>query len=213
MFSLFWRFDPLVILDPRSWAPILILFLIDFYGSVAKIIGLTINTSIYDEKTQRPIKTTQGLYVDGIAAAVSPLFGTSSVTTFVESSVGIKVGGRTGITAIVCGILMLFSFFLAPLLKFVPVVATSGALLIVGFWLLPTKFIRERFRTVDWIIAVGMGIMAGISFSLERAMLFGFLGYLIHIIFWEKRRPNLYLVISFLLLTLGVGIRVFGLSQ
>jgi AGZA family xanthine/uracil permease-like MFS transporter len=213
MFTHLGRFDAWIILDPRSWAPILILFLVDFYGSVAKIIGLTINTTIYDNDTKQSINTSQGLYVDGIAAAMSPIVGTSSVTTFVESAVGIKVGGRTGITAIVCGILLLSTFLLAPLLNFVPVLATSGALIVVGWWLLPTKAVRATFRTEDWIIAIGMGIMAAGSFSLERSMLFGFLGYLFHIVIWKKEKPDIYLVISFLLLLIGVSLRLFGFSQ
>ncbi len=103
-----------VILDTRSWAPILILFLVDFYGSIAKIIGLTVNTNIFKGNQSEDEKIKGGLMIDGLAALFSPVFGTSSVTTFVESSVGIKEGGRTGLTAIVCGVLLLMCFLLVP---------------------------------------------------------------------------------------------------
>ncbi len=213
MFTHLGALDLSVIFDPRSWAPILILFLVDFYGSVAKIIGISSNTNLYMEDDGRPINTNEGLNVDGWAALMSPLFGTSSVTTFVESAVGIKVGGRTGVTAIICGLLLLFSFYLAPLLSFVPALAASGALVVVGWWLLPIKEVRRRFGREDWVISILMGVMAAVSFSLEKAMLVGYLGYLIDVVFFKRERPNIYLLGSFLILLGGVGLRLFGVSQ
>lgn len=212
MLSLVGELDLSVIWDPASWAPILILFLIDFYGSVAKIVGLSVNTSLYDESRDQPFNTGTGLLVDGWAAFASPIVGTSSVTTFVESAVGIKVGGRTGITAIVCGLFMLSMFYLAPLVNYVPVLATSGALVAVGYWLLPRHKVRETFKGVDWITALVMAGMAAVSFSLEKAMLAGYLLYFSHSILYEKKCPNIYFTSSFLLLAIGVLLRFLSTS-
>jgi adenine/guanine/hypoxanthine permease len=200
-----------VILDPRSWAPILILFLVDFYGSVAKIIGLTVNTGIFKGDGSEDQKIKGGLMVDGFAALCSPIFGTSSVTTFVESSVGIKEGGRTGLTAIVCGVLLLMCFLLVPLIKFVPVIATSSALVWVGLWLMPKgmipmfskdKTIWKSYTTIDRVILAVMTIAVLVSFSLQYAMILGYAGYIIKS-YLNKEKLNIYLVISFILLLVG----------
>ena len=213
MFSATFKFiDGLsVIFDPHSWAPILILFLVDFYGSVAKIIGLTVNTGIFSDEKSEDSKIKGGLIVDGFAALFSPIIGTSSVTTFVESSVGIKEGGRTGITAIVCGVLLLSCFSLVPLIKFVPVVATSSALVWVGLWLMPKgmipffsndKTIWNSYLKIDKVILTFMLFSVIYSFSIQYAMIIGYLGYTIKSYF-NKEKINLYLLISLILLLLG----------
>jgi AGZA family xanthine/uracil permease-like MFS transporter len=209
-----------VILDPKAWAPILILFLVDFYGSVAKIIGLTVNTNIFQGNGSEDAKIKGGLMVDGFAALCSPILGTSSVTTFVESSVGIKEGGRTGITAIVCGVLLLLCFLLVPLIKFVPVVATSSALVWVGLWLMPRGMIRifssdttiwDSYTTMDRIILAVMTIAVLFSFSLQYAMILGYAGYVLKAIM-NKEKVNIYLLISFILLLVGSLAQLFGKS-
>lgn len=200
-----------VILNPNSWAPILILFLVDFYGSVAKIIGLTVNTEIFSKKGSEDEKIKGGLMVDGFAALFSPIFGTSSITTFVESSVGIKEGGRTGLTAITCGILLLFCFLLVPLIKFVPVVATSAALVWAGLWLMPKgmismfskdKTVWKSYQSIDKIILAVMSLAVIVSFSLQYAMILGYTGYIIKSML-NKEKLNIYLLASFILLLVG----------
>lgn len=200
-----------VIFDPRSWAPILILFLVDFYGSVAKIIGLTVNTNIFPKEGSEDEKIKSGLMVDGFAALFSPIIGTSSVTTFVESSVGIKAGGRTGLTAVVTGILLLACIALVPLIKFVPVVATSSALIWVGLWLMPQGMIKlfseddtiwKKFLTSDRIILALMCGMVLFSFSLQYALIIGYGGYIVTELIRDKK-ANVYLVVSFIMLLFG----------
>ncbi len=200
-----------VILDPRSWAPILILFLVDFYGSVAKIIGLTVNTNIFPKGGSEDKKIKGGLWVDGFAALASPLVGTSSVTTFVESSVGIKAGGRTGLTAVVTGVLLLLCIFLTPLIKFVPVVATSAALIWVGLWLMPQGMIKlfssddtiwKKFVISDKIILALMLVVVLFSFSLQYALIIGYGGYVIQQLINDKK-ANIYLVASLIVLIIG----------
>lgn len=207
-----------VIIDPRSWAPILILFLVDFYGSVAKIIGLTVNTNIFPEGGSEDKKIKGGLMVDGFAALASPLIGTSSVTTFVESSVGIKAGGRTGLTAVVTGVLLLFCIFLTPLIKFVPVVATSSALIWVGLWLMPQGMIKlfsedatiwKKFLKGDKIILALMLIIVLYSFSLQYALIIGYGGYVIQQYVMDKK-ADVYLIASFIVLILGSLAQIFA---
>jgi len=125
MLSATFALDFGIIMDPRAWSVILILFLLDFYGSIAKFIGLTKNTSIVDEHGNMP-QMQEALSVDGGATVVGSVLGTSNVTTYVESAVGIGEGGRSGLTAVVTGVLMLLFLVLTPLVNLVPVVATTG---------------------------------------------------------------------------------------
>ncbi len=197
-------FNPLIILDPKIWSVILILFIIDFYGSVAKFIGLTRNTTIVDSNGDMP-KMKEALLVDGAATVVGAGLGTTNVTTYVESAVGIGEGGRTGLTAIVSGILMLFFLALTPLVNLIPVIATTGALFFVGITLLPDRKDLAKYTLIDKISVVAMLIATILTFGLDRAMLVGFgLFILLQLVRRQWSEVNPYLVVSTLLIGLSI---------
>ncbi len=176
MFSAIWQFDILSVLsDPRSLSVVLIFFIVDFYGGIGKFIGLTAATNLQSGGRVRNIE--KGLYVDGMGTVLGSALGTSSLIAFVESAVGIAAGGRTGITAIVCGLLMLGSLIFTPLVGLVPVEATAGILLYVGWLLLPLREHPQSFGAFDKNVAVTMGLLSLLTFSLDKAMLVGFLSY------------------------------------
>jgi AGZA family xanthine/uracil permease-like MFS transporter len=75
----------------------------------------------------------QVLLVDSLAAALGGAFSSSSVTTYIESAAGISVGGRSGLTALVVGVLFILAIFFSPIVGVVPGEATAPALIIVGF--------------------------------------------------------------------------------
>jgi AGZA family xanthine/uracil permease-like MFS transporter len=169
----------LSVLKNPHFAPLmLVFFIVDFYGGIGKFIGLTAATNI---QSQGKIPNLgRALYVDGYGTILGSLLGTSSLITFVESAVGIAAGGRTGITAIVCGVLMLTSLIFTPLIGLVPVAATSGVLLYVGWLLLPIRQFRESpemFGAFDMAVAAVMGILSFITFGLDKALLAGFVLY------------------------------------
>lgn len=152
MFSATFKLDLSVVANPKIWSVIIILFILDFYGSIAKFIGLTRNTSIVDEKGNLP-KIQEALTVDGAGTVLGASLGTSNLITFVESAVGIGEGGRTGLVAVVVGLLMALFLLLTPLINLIPVIATTGALFFVGLTLFPTK---KDLKTYSWadVIAV-----------------------------------------------------------
>lgn len=206
MFSGVLAFDLGIIFDPRVWSVILILFIIDFYGSVAKFIGLTRNTTIVDKKGDMP-KMKEALYVDGAATVVGAGLGTTNVTTYVESAVGIGEGGRTGLTAVASGVLMLFFLVLTPLVNLVPVVAATGALFFVGLTLFPN---REDLKSYIWtdVVAVTAMVLATIwTFGLDKAMLWGFGTYIVlQLIRGQWKEVNPYLLVSTILIGLSIFI-------
>ena len=157
----------------------MVLFLIDFYGSIGKFIGLTASTNLQDDNGNVE-NMGKAMYVDGIGTVGGALVGTSSIITYVESAVAIASGGRTGLVAVVCGLLMLASLAFTPLVALVPVVATAGVLAYVGYLLLPIERIRDResgFGSFDVTLAVVMGIITFLTFSLDKPMLVGFIAY------------------------------------
>ena len=197
-------FNLSIIMNPKILSIILILFIIDFYGSIAKFIGLTRNTTIVDKNGDMP-KMKEALAIDGGATVLGAGLGTTNVTTYVESAVGIGEGGRTGLTAVVSGILMLFFLLLTPLVNLVPVVATTGALLFVGLTLFPTRKDLKTYRWAD-ILAVTAMVLATIwTFGLDKAMLVGFgLFIILQIIQGQWKKVNPYLLASTILLLISI---------
>lgn len=191
---------------------IIILFLVDFYGSLAKFIGMTMNTEIIEEDdngNEVVPRTKQALMVDGVSTLGGAYLGTTSITTYVESAVGIAVGGRTGLTAIVAGVLMLLCIVLVPYIQYVPVVATSGALVYVGWKLIPNMDILKRYTKIDYFASIGMGLLAIFTFSLDLAMILGFTVYLIHE-YRKNKSVNALLLISVIMLIIGRGLQYYS---
>lgn len=184
---------------------VIILFLVDFYGSLAKFIGMTISTSISqtDEKG-RPVvpRTKQALTIDGIGTLFGSWLGTTSITTYVESAIGIAAGGRTGLTAIVAGVLMFTGLLLLPYMQYLPVVATTGSLVFVGYKLIPNIEILKQYSKLDFIVSICMGLLAITTFSLDLAMIVGFSVYIIVQLIKEKSM-NWFLCISLIALLIG----------
>ncbi len=204
MLSAVLKMNIAVIFDPRMWNVILIIFLVDFYGNVAKLIGLTRNTSITN-KDGSMNQMKEALVVDGIGAVGGAALGTTSVLTYVESAVGISEGGRTGITAITCAVLMLAFLVLTPLVSLVPVIATTGALLWVGLSLFPSKTELRSYSKVEVTTVAFMILTVIYTFAIDKALLVGFAVYILGKILEGKTKDiNPYMIISTILLSIGI---------
>lgn len=200
LFSAIGAADLSVVARPSAWSIVLVLFLVDFYGSVAKLVGLLRRTELAGDGAVPRLR--EALLVDGVAAAGGSLLGTTSVLVYAESGVGIAAGGRTGLTALTAALAIAATFAAAPLLAYVPVVATTGALLYVAAQLSPTA---AELRAHDgWELAAIAG-MAGIvvtTFALDGALLFGLSVHLVRD-FFRGVRLNPYIAGSVGLLLIG----------
>ncbi len=209
MFKSLLQLDPISILkDRRALSVVLIFFIIDFFGGIGKFIGLTAATNLQSNGKVRNIE--KGLYVDGAGTVLGSLVGTSSLIAFVESAVGIAAGGRTGITAIVCGLLLLVSLVFTPLVALVPGEAASGIALYVGWLLLPIRHFFDaetNFGKFDVGVAIMMGAISLFTFGLDKAMLAGFLAYSFHQFFTRKEKVNYYLIATTALLALSTAMQ------
>ena len=105
---------------------------VDLFDTLGTLIGVSTKADMLDEEGRLP-KVKPALMADAIATSAGAVLGTSTVTTFVESSAGVAAGGRTGLTAITTGILFLLATLFSPLFTSIPSFATAPALIFVGF--------------------------------------------------------------------------------
>ena len=181
----FMQMDFSIMLQSHFWVPVIVFFVLDFFEGIGGFIGMTANTTIQDKDGNVP-NMKEGLWVDGVGTIGGAMFGTSSLIIFVESAVGIKAGGRTGLTAVVCALLMLVgvaaSFFFAPVLSLVPAQAAAGVLVYVGYLILSGLVQSRKLENVtsfDLVITTIMGIIAFTTFSLDKSLAFGLWAYFV----------------------------------
>jgi adenine/guanine/hypoxanthine permease len=111
---------------------ILFVFLfVDLFDNIGTLVGVTRRAGLIGEDGRIP-RLNRILFTDSVATMAGALAGTSTVTSYVESAAGVQAGGRTGITAIVTGLLFLLAMLAAPYAQLVPLAATAPALILVG---------------------------------------------------------------------------------
>ncbi|KLU17292.1 MULTISPECIES: NCS2 family permease [Xenorhabdus] len=150
--------------------------LVNLFDSSGTLIGVTDKAGIADSNGKFP-RMKQALYVDSISSVAGAYIGTSSVTAYIESSSGVSVGGRTGLTAIVVGILFLLVMFISPLASMVPAYATAGALVYVGV-LMTSSLTRVKWNDLtESVPAFITAVMMPFSFSITEGIALGFIAY------------------------------------
>lgn len=169
---------------------------VDLFDTLGTIIGCASKADMLDEDGKLPgIKG--ALLADAVGTTVGAVLGTSTITTFVESSSGIAEGGRTGLTAIVSGLLFVLALFFSPLFLTIPSFATAPALIIVGFMMV------QQVVKIDWedllesipafICIISMPFM----YSISEGISFGVISYvLLHVITgkFKKVSPLMYVL-------------------
>ena len=152
--------------------------LVNLFDSSGTLIGVTDKAGLADEKGKFP-RMKQALFVDSVSSVVGSFIGTSSVTAYIESSSGVSVGGRTGLTAVVVGLLFLLVIFLSPLAGMVPGYAAAGALIYVGV-LMTSSLSRVKWDDLtEAVPAFITAVMMPFSFSITEGIALGFISYCI----------------------------------
>ncbi|HAF3318099.1 TPA: NCS2 family permease [Salmonella enterica] len=150
--------------------------LVNLFDSSGTLIGVTDKAGLADAKGKFP-RMKQALFVDSISSVTGAFVGTSSVTAYIESSSGVSVGGRTGLTAVVVGILFLLVIFLSPLAGMVPPYAAAGALIYVGV-LMTSSLARVNWLDLtESVPAFITAVMMPFSFSITEGIALGFISY------------------------------------
>ncbi|NLC15586.1 MAG: NCS2 family permease [Firmicutes bacterium] len=149
---------------------------VDVFDTVGTLMGTASRAGMLDENGQLP-RIKEMMTVDAIGTCLGAALGTSTVTTYVESSAGIAEGGRTGLTAIVIGVLFLVSLVFAPLAGMIPSQATAPALIIVGvLMMLPVKEI-EWSEFSEAFPAFMTIVMMPFAYSISDGISAGFISY------------------------------------
>jgi adenine/guanine/hypoxanthine permease len=152
---------------------ILFVFLfVDLFDNVGTLVAVTKRAGLMDRAGRVP-GVNRILMTDAIASIVGSLAGTSTVTSYVESAAGVQAGGRTGLTAIVTGLLFFVTMFAAPYAQIVPLAATAPALIVVGgLMLLPLREVEwdEPLAAIPAFLTVAM---IPLTFSIANGLAFG----------------------------------------
>ena len=153
----------------------------DLFDTIGTFIGTGKKAGIFkiDKEGNMPKNLEKALICDSTATMIGSLLGTSNVTTYVESSVGIEAGGRTGLTAVSASLCFLLSLLLAPFVACVPMAAIAPILIYVGLSMI------ENIVKIDWqdklisIPAFFIIVMMPLSYSITTGIQFGFILYIL----------------------------------
>ena len=172
------------------------IMLADFFDTMGTATAINEKAELLDEKGRVP-NIGRLLVVDSVAAAAGGAAGISSNTSYIESAAGVAEGGRTGMTAVVVGILFLFMILLSPLVALVPFAATSPVLILVGF--LMTTLIRDiDFRDIEEGLPALFGIiLMPLTFSITVGIGAAFVAYVVIKVIagkWRQVHPLMWVV-------------------
>ncbi|HHY46454.1 MAG TPA: NCS2 family permease [Firmicutes bacterium] len=151
---------------------------VDMFDTVGTLIGVSTKAGFLDKKGQLP-RSGQALMADAVGTIGGAIFGTSTVTTYVESAAGVAEGGRTGLTAAVVAVLFLLSLFFAPLVKLIPAAATAPALVIVGLFMMEPVLKLNLSDYTEAIPAFLTIIMMPLAYSIAEGLVFGVLSFVV----------------------------------
>ena len=177
---------------------ILLAFLfVDLFDTIGTVIGCATKADLLDKDGKLP-QVKQVLLADAIGTTAGALAGTSTITTFVESTSGIAEGGKTGLTALTAGGLFLLALFLSPIFLAIPAFATAPALIMVGFLML------QQVAKIDWNNDLSNAISAfitifsmGFMYSISEGICLGVISYtILHILNGEGKKvtPLMYVL-------------------
>ena len=168
--------------------PLIITFcIIDMFDTIGTLVGTASRAGMVDQNGDMP-NMKEALLSDAIGTIAGACTGTSTITTFIESASGVEAGGRTGLTAVVTGLLFLACIFIAPIAAIIPAAATSAALIYVGILMLQ-GLKRVDFDDMDQMVPVALMLIGmPISGSIGHAIGLGLISYTIMKIFGGKAK-------------------------
>ena len=157
---------------------VLSMLIVDVFDTAGTLIGVATRAKLIGEDGRLP-RMRKALMADSTATVVGSLAGTSSTTSYIESAAGVQEGGRTGLTALVCGLLFVACLFLAPLAQSVPAYATAAALLFVA------SIMARSLADIDWddvtesAPAVIAALAMPLTYSIAEGIGLGFICYVL----------------------------------
>lgn len=150
---------------------------VDIFDTIGTVVGVADKAGLLDKDGKLP-KVGNVLMADAVGTVAGACLGTSTITSFVESSAGVAAGGRTGLTALVTGIMFLLSILLSPIFLAIPGFATAPALIYVGMLMVSSaKKIDFESDIADTVGAYMAMLMMPISYSIATGIMFAILAW------------------------------------
>ncbi|WP_297549285.1 NCS2 family permease [Thermococcus sp.] len=172
-------------------------FMVDFFDTLGTVTGLSAKAGFLTKDGKVP-DAEKVLLTDAIGTTLGAVLGTSTVTTYIESAAGIEEGGRTGMTALVTGLLFLaIGLFIAPLASSIPSFATAPALVIVGYYMLTALKEVDFSDHTEALPAFLVLITIPYTYSIADGIGVGFISYTLLKVFsgrWKEVHPLMYIL-------------------
>ena len=186
---------------------------VDLFDTVGTLIGVASKGGLLDENGNLP-RAKGALLSDAFGTILGACFGTSTVTSYVESTAGVAAGGRTGLTAVVTGVLFLISLFFSPIFLAIPGFATTPALVYVGLLMLSSvknmDFESDIADTAGGFMAI---IMMPFTYSIANGIMFGMITWVLLKVITKKAKdiaPVMW--VAFFLFALRLGTLAYGIG-
>ncbi|HAE43163.1 MAG TPA: guanine permease [Clostridiales bacterium] len=178
MAETFMKFEFTEIFSFDMFVVLFTFLMVDMFDTVGTLIGVSTKAGMLTEDGKVP-NAKQALLADAIGTTVGAMFGTSTVTTYVESSAGVAEGGRTGLTSLATAAMFAIALFFSNVFLIIPSAATAPALILVGLFMMsPIKEINlEDFtESIPAFITI---IFMPLTYSISEGIVFGMLSYII----------------------------------
>ena len=174
----FMKLDILGALNLGMLTVIMSFLFVNLFDTTGTLIGVATRANLLDENGEAE-SLDKALKADSGASIFGTFFGCSPVTSYVESSAGVEAGGRTGLTAVVVGLLFILAMFLSPLASIIPAYATAGALIYVAILMLGGMEKLNWSHVTELLPALVILIMIPLTFSIADGIALGFLSYVV----------------------------------
>ncbi len=160
----------------QTWDLIFALLFVNMFDTIGTLIGVSRRANLLDKEGKLP-KLGPAMNADAAASVIGAAIGTSPVTAYVESAAGVSAGGRTGLTSVVVALCFLLALFFTPLMKVIPLMATTPALIMVGI-LMMDSFRQLDFDDVTALATASIALLAmPLTFSISEGIALGFITY------------------------------------
>jgi AGZA family xanthine/uracil permease-like MFS transporter len=200
--TVFLKLDIMGALKLKFAVLIFTLLFVDFFDTAGTIIGISVKAKFLDDRGRIP-RLGRVLVADSLGPITGALVGTSTVTSYIESAAGIEEGGRTGLTAVVTGILFLLAMLAAPLVGLVPQAAVAPALIIVGIMMME-PVLKIDYSDYSEAVPAFITIAAmPFTYSISNGIALGFLSYVLVKLLSGRGRfvpPAMFVLAGFFLL-------------
>ncbi|MDR1179721.1 MAG: NCS2 family permease [Spirochaetales bacterium] len=175
---LFLQFDFSQVASLKFFTIFFTFLFVDIFDTVGTLMGVTTQAGLTDAQGNIP-RVKQALLADAVGTIVGAGLGTSTVTSYVESTAGVAAGGRTGLASVFTAALFFVALFLSPLFLLIPKAATAPALVIVGFLMMRSVTNIDFQDLTEGIPAFVTIIMMPFAYSIAEGIVYGVLSYVV----------------------------------